>query len=211
MNRYLRMAMMAVVMAGVVLSARAEFRYGPMLGVNFTHFKFKQDLVGLKSQTGATAGLQAEMMFGGLGFGVDLGLLYHMNGGQVNLADRPVWSVPGFGNERVLIHNLQIPVHVRFKWSRLNGLEDYVMPFVYAGPDFNIQLGHSRIRREGMKAFKYSGGDVGISVGAGVELMRHLQIWGGYTWGMTYVLKTTVLDDFSTRCSGWQVRAAYLF
>ena len=30
-------------------------------------------------------------------------MLYYMNGANVNLGQKPIWSVPGFGNERVLI------------------------------------------------------------------------------------------------------------
>jgi len=210
--KVLRMAALALVTAiSSVSVAHAEFRYGPLLGGNVTNFKFKQDLVDVSSQFGGHAGLQTELMFGGIGFGVDFGLLYYMNGANVNLGQKPIWSVPGFGNERVLIHNLQIPVHLRFKWTRMNGLEDYIAPFAYAGPDFNIQLGHSSVKRHGESAFKYSGGDVGVTVGLGVELFRHYQISAGYTWGLTYTLKTRLLEDFSTRCSGLQFRVAYMF
>ena len=36
------------------------------------------------------------------------------------------------------LHMLEIPLHLRFKWTRMNGLEDYIAPFVYGGPDFSI-------------------------------------------------------------------------
>lgn len=214
--KYIRTLIIALA-AFTAVGAHAEFRYGPILGGNVTNFKFKQDLVDVSKQFGGHAGVQAEMMFPGIGIGLDFGLLYYLEGAKVNLGQRPIWApnpvfgTPGFGNERVLLHNLQIPVHLRFKWTRMNGVEDIVAPFVYGGPDFNIQLGHSLVKAGGREAFKFSGGDVSLSVGLGVELFKNYQVSAGYTWGMTYDLKTRLLEDMSARCSGWQFRVAYLF
>ncbi len=206
---------LAVITASV--AAHAQFRYGPLVGGNVTDFSFKQDLVSVSSQFGGHAGVQAEMMFPGIGLGIDFGLLYYLNGAKVNLGERPIWAgapelgIKGFGNERVLLHNLQIPIHLRFKWTRMNGLEDYVAPFIYAGPDFDIQLAHSAVKAGDRRAFQFSGGDVGVTVGFGLELLKDYQVSFGYTWGLTYVAKTRLLEDFSARCSGWQFRVAYLF
>ena len=93
-----------------------------------------------------------------------------------------------------------------FKFTRLNGLEDKIAPVIYGGPEFNIQVAHGRC-----KAFDYSGGDFGLTVGGGAELWKRWQITGGYTWGMTYVLKTKLLDNFSARSRQWFVRCAYFF
>ncbi len=58
--------------------ASAQFRYGPMAGVNFNTLKFKQDLMTINSQVGPLGGIAGEMMFPGIGIGVDLGLFYQM-------------------------------------------------------------------------------------------------------------------------------------
>ncbi|MDE5899813.1 MAG: porin family protein [Muribaculaceae bacterium] len=217
MKNPLRSIFVAVALLCAAMTANAQFRYGPLIGGNVTNFHFKQDLVDVTKQFGGHAGLQAEMMFPGIGIGIDFGMLYYMNGANVNLGQRPVWAgcpelgIAGFGNEKTLIHNLQIPIHLRFKWTRMNGFEEILAPFVYGGPDFNIQLGHSPVEAGDRKAFAFSGGDLGLTVGGGLELFRHYQVSFGYTWGMTYVLKTRLLKDFSARCSGWQFRVAYLF
>jgi hypothetical protein len=129
----------------------------------------------------------------------------------VNLGEKPIWSLDGYGKERVYIHNISIPFHLRLKWQRLGGLEEYFAPIVYAGPEFNIQLGHSNIQHDGLDAFKYSGGDVGVSVGLGFEVLKQWQITGAYTWGLTYSLRTTLLDNYSARTRGWNVRVSYFF
>ena len=50
-----------------------------------------------------------------------------------------------------------------------------------------------------------------MTAGGGVELWRNWQVTLSYTWGMTYALKTKLLDDFSARNRHWTVRVAYLF
>lgn len=191
---------------GLSENMHAQFRYGPVVGVTLNDLIFKQDLVTVKQQVGEVAGIQAEMMFPGIGIGIDFGLIYNQQGARVNLGEKPVWSWQGWGNEHVMIHNIQIPLHLRFKYTRLGGLEEKIAPIVFGGPEFNIQAGHSNAG-----AFKCSGGDLGLTAGVGAELFRHWQITGSYTWGMTYACRTKLLDNFSARSRQWTVKVAYLF
>lgn len=186
--------------------AAAQFRYGPVLGGTITNLKFKQDLASVSQTPGMQAGLQTELMFPGIGFGIDFGLIYNMAGANVNLGDKLIWASQGYGKERIMLHQLNIPFHLRFKYTRLNGLEERFAPFVYGGPDFNILLGHSHC-----DAMAWAGGDLSLTAGAGVELMRHWQVSASYNWGMTYALKTQLLTNYSARTRQWTVRVAYLF
>ncbi|MDE6437941.1 MAG: PorT family protein [Muribaculaceae bacterium] len=192
---------------------KAEFRYAPIAGVTVGNLKFKQDLIDVDQKVAFQVGVQGEMMFPGLGFGLDLGLLYNMMGAQTNLGQRKIWSADGFGNVHTALHMITIPAHLRFKWTRMNGLEDYVAPFVYGGPDFSIMAGHSNIKgnKGAENPWKYSGGDLGLTVGGGAEIMRNWQLSVQYTWGMTYLLKARKLDDYSARNRQWAVRLAYFF
>ncbi|MCM1310013.1 MAG: PorT family protein [Bacteroides sp.] len=203
--------LLAILAIAIALPAAAQFRYGPQVGLNFSTMKFKQDLISVDQAAGPSADLLCEFIFTNFGVGIDFGIGYSMTGAFVNLGEKPVWSLNGFGREHVMLHNLHIPLHIRFKWTKLQGLEDYIAPIVYGGPEFDIQVGHSRIRSNGQQAFKYSGGDFALGCGLGVELLKHWQLTAGYTWGMTYALKTRQLDDFSARWQGWNVRVAYLF
>lgn len=192
-------------------TASAQFRYGPQLGANFTDMHFKQTIVSVDRAAGPSAALACEFMFTSFGLGIDFGLGYSMGSAKINLGEKPIWSLQGYGQEHVMVHNLQIPVHLRFKWTKMQGFEDYLAPFVYGGPDFNIQLGHSRHRRDGVNAFRFSGGDVALTCGFGLEIMRNWQASFGYSWGVTYTLKTRLLDDYSARTNGWNVKLTYLF
>ncbi len=177
-----------------VMPLCAQFRYAPTVGVEYSNLNFKQDLIDIKSAPGLRAGVNGEYMFPGIGFGLDIGAFYSMLGSKVNLGQKQIWASEGYGNERVYLHYLEIPINLRFKWTRMQGLEDYVAPFVVGGPVFDFLLGHSNI-----KAMKYAGGTLGLRVGGGVEICRNWQVQLSYTWGMTYALKTVKLDQFSAR------------
>ncbi|MDE6628579.1 MAG: PorT family protein [Muribaculaceae bacterium] len=186
--------------------AKAEFRWGPTAGAVFSNLHFKQDLMKIDGATGPAVGVLGEMMFPGLGFGVDISALYSMQGATMHLGDRYIWAVDGMGTRRSYLHTLSIPVDLRFKWTRMNGLEDYIAPFVFGGPVFDFHVAHNKI-----EAMKYAIGSVGIQAGLGVELKKQWQIQASYVWGMTYAMKAVKLIDYSAKSSYWNLRVAYLF
>lgn len=206
MQRLFASTIIAFILAFVPAGLSAQFRWGPTVGANLTDLTFKQDLVEVDRVAGYSAGVQGEFMFPGIGFGIDLGLIYNQKGAKVNLGEKRVWSSLGYGDERAYLHYVQIPLHLRFKWTRMNGLEDIIAPFVFGGPDFTILAAHG-----GCEAFDYAGGELGLSVGGGIELLKRYQISFSYNWGMTYALKTKLLDNFSARNREWNIRLTYLF
>lgn len=204
----MRKYLLLIIISLISLSAAAEFRCGPIIGVNGSSLYWKQDLVTTRYQIGGSAGILGELMIPGIGFGVDIGLRYQLNGAKVNFGERPVWSgAPDYmGNENVWIHTVQIPLNLRFKYTRLDGLERIVAPFAYAGPVFTFNVATNDI-----PVIEKPGGTIDIQVGAGVELIEHLQISGGYYWGVSYQVRTIKLDNFSARPQGWFANVAWLF
>lgn len=192
----------------VSISASAEFRYGPMIGVNGSSLFWKQDLVTTRHKIGGNAGIFGEIMIPGIGFGIDIGLRYQLNGAKVNFGEREIWGgKPDYmGNEDVWFHTIQLPLNLRFKYTRLDGLERIVAPFVYAGPVFTFNVATNDI-----PVIETPGGTIDIQIGAGAELWEKLQISGGYYWGVSYQVRTIKLDNFSARPQGWFVNAAWLF
>lgn len=213
MKRIVALLIAAVAVLALPVASKAEFRYAPVVGVTISDLDFKQDLFEVDKTVGATAGLMGELMFPGIGFGIDFALLYSQMGAKTDLGSRKLWASDGFGNPRVMLHAIQIPLHLRFKWTRMDGLEDYIAPFVYGGPDFTILAGHSRIKGNPGVAdpYKYTGGDLGLTCGGGFELFKRWQVSLQYTWGMTYLLKTRKLDNLSAKNRQWAVRVAYFF
>lgn len=194
----------AALMAG--FSANAQFRYGPSVGADISTLNFKQDLFTVDKSVGYSAGVMGELMFPGIGFGLDIGLRYQQRGAKLNLGEKLIWASEGYTDPRCYLHYIDIPFHLKFKYTNLNGIEDMIAPFVYGGPTFSILVAHNKI-----EALRYSGGELGIEAGIGAELFRKWQISAGYTWGVTYAVKTRQLTDFSARSSTWDLRVTYLF
>ena len=202
MKRFL----LSILAAVVCVAASAEFRWGPTAGVNVTSYKYSQDLFAIDPSVGGSAGVMGELMFPGIGFGIDLGLNYNMHGSKLHLGDKKVWASDGYGIEQSYLHTIELPINLRFKYTNLNGIERKIAPFVYGGPLFSIIAGHSTL-----DALKYTGGSVMLQCGVGAELFEHLQISAGYYWGMTYETQTIKLEDLTSRSQGWRVNLTYLF
>lgn len=189
-----------------VLPCMAEFRWGPTVGTDVSSFFWKQDLVDTRYRFGFNAGVMGEIMVPGIGFGVDLGLRYNQHGADVNFGQQPIWSADGLGNEKVTIHAIQIPVNLKFKWTRMDGFEQYIAPFAYAGPLFSFTVATNKC-----PALEYPAGCVGVQIGAGAEFFEHWQLSAGYYWGVSYEIRTIKLDNFSARSQGWNINLSYLF
>ena len=188
------------------LSASAEFRWGPTAGVNFSTLKWKQQILDTKGLTGFQGGLAAELMIPGIGFGIDLGLRYGMNGAKENFGDFKIWESDGIKNQNVWFHTIQIPVNIKFKWTRMNGFEQTLAPFVFGGPVFSFNVATNK-----QPALEHPTGFVALQCGAGVELFEHWQLSGGYSWGVSYQVNTIKLDNYSAQQRGGFINLAYFF
>ena len=190
----------------MALTASAEFRWGPTAGVNFSTLHWKQTIAETSMRTGFDVGLAGELMIPGIGFGVDLGLRYNLHGAHVKFGDHKIWAIDGIKNQNVWLHTLEIPINLKFKWTRLNGVERVIAPFIYAGPVFNFTLGTNDA-----PAIEHPAGYIAIQVGAGAELLEHFQISGGYSWGVSYQVRTIKLDNYSAQPRGAFINLAYFF
>ena len=82
---------------------------------------------------------------------------------------------------------------------------------VYTGPTLALKLDKSAIDDLKTKTAQW-----GWNLGIGVELIKHLQISGGYTFGINNIVKKTglvdeVIKDVKLKNNYWTVTAAWLF
>lgn len=194
----------ASVLAGVNINA--QFRYGPTIGAGVTKYSFSQDQISLGYKFGGSAGVMGELMFPGIGFGIDFGLQYNLQGGSMDLGSKKLWADKGYGNETAYMHYIQIPVHLRFKYTKLDGFEDKLAPFAYAGPAINILAGHSKL-----DCMAFRNVSLGLDIGIGGEINRHWQVSFQYTLGLTNAVSAKILSDFNATCSGFGLKVVYLF
>lgn len=189
-----------------VPAALAQFRWGVTAGFNYEKYHFKQDLIGVDPSAGFSAGIIGELMFPGVGIGMDFGLNYKMEGSKLHFGDQKVWASEGYFTEQSTIHLLQIPINVRFKYTRLNGVEKTIAPLLFVGPVFNIHVGNNDL-----PPLEYSSGSIGLQCQLGAELLQQLQVSAGYYWDFTYEARTKKLENFSEHPQGWQVKVCYFF
>ena len=186
-------------------SAQSSSRWGISAGANFNEVHFKQsDIVPSKRTWGPQVGILGEMNFSGIGFGVDAGLLYTLKQGKVNYGSRTMWEAVGAGNEMVSMHYLDVPLHLKFKWHRMNGLENTIMPLVYVGPQFSFLVGANKKNLN-----TYSPVSVYLDMGAGIELMERCQLKAGYNFSIGQSFHTKLLDENVAKNRTWYVNLTW--
>ena len=189
----------ALLLTASAAMAQTTSRWGITAGANFNEVHFKQtDIVPSKRAWGPQVGVTGEMNFSGVGFGVDGGLLYTLKQGKVNYGNRTIWDAIGAGNETVLMHYLDVPLHLKLKWHRLGGFETALMPLVYAGPQFSFLVGGNN-----RNINAYSPVSVYLDMGAGIEIKERLQLRAGYNFSIGQTFHTKLLDDNVAKNRTW--------
>lgn len=187
--------------------ANAEFRFGIKAGLNINklHTSSLKDNFSSDNRAGVTAGVMTEFTVPIIGIGFDLSLMYtHMNNEiKENTYEGSVGK-----------NFLEIPLNLKYKIN-LPAVNHIVRPMIFTGPTMALKLDKS--------TFKTDNGELGAktvqmgwNIGVGLELVKHLQISGGYTIGMNNVAKkiSVINDNFNIqkiKNNYWTLTAAYLF
>ena len=209
MRSYIKYTLITIALLSALSSvAQPVRRWGITFGGNYNEIHFKQsDLFESDRMFGPSIGVTGDMMIPGVGFGIDASILYTMRQGRLHLGDRRVWESLGLGNEVARQHYIDVPLNLKFRYSRLGGLESTLMPFVYVGPTFSFLVGHNKVG----DALKYTGVNVLLHAGIGVELFNKVQVSGGYSFSVGQNLGTKLLDDNVAKHRTWFVQATYFF
>ena len=188
-----------LLIATAAASGQTTSRWGITAGATINEVHFKQhDIVPSKRAVGPQLGVTGEMNFSGIGFGVEGSLLYTLKQGKVNYGERTIWESQGFGDEMVSMHYLDVPLHLKFKYHRLGGIESSIMPLAYVGPQFSFLMhgNHGNLN-------KYSPVSVYLDMGLGCELMERVQLRGGYNFSIGQSFHTKMLDENVAKNRTW--------
>lgn len=205
------LCLIAILLAVLAFQASAQMRWGVSAGMVHSKLKWNQEYLRTsKFETDPSvayfAGIFGEYSIPGIGFAVDLGLQYAQRGATMHLGDFKIWQADGYGNERSYLHYIDIPIHLRFKYSNLNGFERKLAPFIFAGPSVSILVAHNDI-----PAFEHNPIELGIEVGGGVEIFRNYQLSVSYNWGVTNTMSATKLQSFNAKNKTLKVGLTYFF
>ncbi len=176
-------------------SASAQISFGVKGGVNISRVHFSTDVINSDNLTGFQIGPMAEFTVPLLGIGMDAAILYSQKGLE-------------YKSESYKTDYLDVPVNLKWKF----GLP-IVKGFFTAGPYASFRIGGDKIWNVINNQLKAKSFGVGLNVGAGVEVVKHLQVGLNYDLGLTnnYGSTSESTESISGKNRGWSITAAILF
>lgn len=192
MKKIISVFMVAVCLM-MAAPAQAQLHFGVKGGLNLSKVSFsKSDLKG-DNKTGWFIGPMAEFTLPIIGVGADVAALYS----QTELAAKGA-------DTNAKLKTIEIPVNL--KWSF--GLGSMLGAYIAAGPQFGFNIGN----KTGFMDYELEKKNTTFNVGAGVKLIRHLQVGVNYNFALNNT--ATIQTDNETikiKNNTWQVSLAYLF
>lgn len=180
--------------AWMAVPAQAQFKWGIKGGANISsiHFTNLPENFSTENLTGFHIGPTIELMAPLVGLGFDASILYSQTGMEI-------------GTQTVKSDYLNIPVNLKWKIGI-----PAVKVFAAAGPYVGFRLGGGKIWDVLSDQIESKSFSAGLNLGAGVELIQHLQISATYQLGLTdnYSVKQLKIDG---KNRGWMISAAILF
>lgn len=189
MKKIFSVFIIAVSCMFMAMPAQAQLlKWGVKGGVNMSKLSLSGKAKGeLRSDntTGFFIGPMAELTIPIVGLGLDGALMYSQRG-------EDDWKQQG----------LEIPVNLKYTF----GLGSLLGIYIAAGPDFFFNF----------KDIDWDGVDkkstqVGLNLGAGVKLLKHLQIGVNYQIPLGDSFDLKELSNAGAKTKTWQVSAAYIF
>ena len=178
----------------MAVPAQAQFKWGIKGGANISsiHFSDLPETFSTDNLTGFHIGPTIELMAPFIGLGFDASILYSQTGMEI-------------GTQTIKSDYLNVPVNLKWKIGI-----PAVKVFVAAGPYIGFRLGGGKIWDVLSDQIESKSFSAGLNLGAGVELIQHLQISATYQLGLTdnYSLKQLEIDG---KNRGWLISAAILF
>lgn len=200
MKRIRKVLCLMAAMLVCCFGAQAQFRVGVRAGLNVNklHIDDLSSNFDTDNRCGFTAGVMTEFTIPIVGICFDASLMYaRMNSQLVSDIDDIKLQ------DNTSKDFLQIPINIKYKIG-IPGISKIITPYIYTGPDFTFRLGNS----DCFKSFQAA-----WNLGVGLELLHHLQVGAGYSWGINNIAKkiSDKVTDFKTHNNYWTITAAYLF
>lgn len=176
----------------MAVPSQAQIKFGLKGGLDIS----KLDTKVSDNTTGFFVGPMMDVTLPIIGLGIDVAALYSQSGIDVN------------NKNSEKLKSVEIPVNL--KWTL--GLGSTFGVFIAAGPQFGFSIndGWKQLMEESNKSF------VSVNVGAGLKLLRHLQVGVNYNIGASK-LGDMIVDSSEgklrsgIRKNSWQVSLAYMF
>ena len=183
-------------------AAQAKFRFGAKAGFGINTIKFDRSIMDADNYLGYSIGATAELELPAVGVAIDASALFSHRTNKIQVQDED--------NRTYKRNYFEFPVHAKYKFNLL-GLNRIAVPFIYAGPDFAFLSSET----DPSDSFKNRKMSVSLDLGAGVEVINHLQISVNYSLGMSKAFEYVGLNSEVKNVNGkdrcWTISAAYFF
>lgn len=214
MKKWITLFTVTVCLA-MAMPAKAQIKFGVKGGLNLASASLSDawDAKGnADNYTGFFIGPMVDITIPIIGLGVDGALMYSQKGAKISFDD--------LGSTTFKQQGIEIPVNLKYSI----GLGSSASIYFAAGPSFyfNIKSDDDFTFNSVAGSLDYDKSEVSLNLGAGVKLLRHLQLGVNYNMGLTDSAKAKIdsskssdiwdaINGESYKSKMWQVSVAYLF
>lgn len=180
-----------------VAPAKAQLRFGVKGGVNISTVHFSKDVISPDNVTGFHIGPMLEASIPLIGVGFETAILYTQRGLE-------------YKDQSMKTDYLEVPLHLKWKF----GLP-VVKVYVATGPYFGFRVSGDKfwdipgLYDNVSGQIKSKSFSSGWDIGAGAEVLNHLQVGVNYGFGLTNNYESSGHESGKNR--GWYLTAAILF
>lgn len=174
-----------VIAAALLLTVSAHAQFGVIAGITSSSSDLKTAIGEVKNVNQYHAGITYKIGFGNF-FAVQPSLIYNMKGAKLS-------DISGSGELDYKTGYIELPLQFQAglgvsDFFRVYGLAE---PFVGYAISNTIALGEKATAQQTWENVK-TRAEYGFSLGAGIELIKHVQVSVKYFWNLGTVYKTTV-------------------
>ena len=186
----------------VAIPAKAGINFGIKGGYNITNFSFSEDVIAKDNQQGFFIGPSLKIGIPVLPIGFEIAALYDHRDAKLE-------------GEKISQKSINIPINVRYEL----GLGDMAGIYVAAGPQFGFNIGDKSFNFDDVADYKLKDSNLSINLGAGLRLVKHLEIGFNYNIALGKTGEFNVIDgagealgiNGNGKANAWQISAAYYF
>lgn len=205
-NKRLIIAVAVVLMMMAAIPSMAQVKFGVKGGLNVTKMSVSSDVYSADNNNGFFIGPTVKFTLPIVGLGIDAAALYDQRKGSLVRFDNK--------SEEVKFKSINVPVNLR--WNI--GLGSLAGIYLAAGPQFGFALGDFSDAWDS-SFYKKENMNVSINLGAGLSLLKHLEL--GFTYNIQTKDNYAITEDWAggnlgrevtdIKTNAWQISAAYYF
>ncbi|MGN1228939.1 MAG: porin family protein [Prevotella sp.] len=186
----------------VAIPAKAGLNFGIKGGYNITNFSLSNlsDNVAKDNQQGFFIGPSLKIGIPVLPIGFEVAALYDQRDAKAE-------------GTTISQKSINIPVNVRYEL----GLGDMAGIYFAVGPQFGFNIGDKTFSFKNVdNDYKLKDSNLSLNLGAGVRLLKHVEIGFNYNMALGKTGEFEVMDGFENvlgngKAHAWQISAAYYF